>query len=543
MRDFTAIVRRNLGPLPLASEREAEIVTELAEQLEDAYGDALGRGLPEARALAEAVEQFGQWGRVRRAILSAEMGEKIMWPQPSAVSRRGGWAALACVALLCLAPSYRQALRAAPEAWTFSPQPLSEDTLRGAAERGLKDHDASLVAFAALHLRDLQTASRYAEQAVAMDSKLTWIAVRFANPVDSNPTISNPWMERLVAWDADNAVPHLFAAELLYVGSSADGSLDDAAALRLANTTQWGEKMREAFAATRFDNYAQRRFELDRSVLRRLRGTETDALLWYASGLGYVNLSEVSAYAGLITRKFGPEAEQAGHPAEAWGLYWGVARFGERVENGASWEWERAIAAHLEASAYASLAGLADRTGKKDEAAALNLLSQKAERASSETRAAWGEANRTRWALAERPAMLAWVASGLAVLSAIACMAWAALLGFRGEDRVLGGWLSGVALGLSYAPIVLLASSSVMYVAMLPYLRSAEEFATGRELANGLAPFWFSFRMGMSPFNDWRVYSAQLLVPAFFSLAVLISGIAALRWMARHRARQTPQAG
>src|SRR5271170_6166687 len=175
MRDFTAIVRRNLGPLPLAAEREAEIVTELAQQLEDAYGDALGRALPEARALADALNQFGDWEKVRRAILSAELGEKIMWPQPSAVSRRACWAALAIVALLCLVPSYRQALRAAPEAWSLSRQPLSEGTLRAVAERGLREHDASVMAFAALHLQDLAEASRYAEQAVAMNPQFTWI--------------------------------------------------------------------------------------------------------------------------------------------------------------------------------------------------------------------------------------------------------------------------------------------------------------------------------------------------------------------------------
>lgn len=542
MRDFTAIVRRNLGPLPLAAGREAEIVTELAQQLEDAHRDAVGRGLPETRALADALEQFGDWEKVRRAVLSAELGEKIMWPQPSAVSRRLCWAALAIVALLCLVPSYRQALRAAPEAWSFSRQPLSEDTLRGVAERGLKDHDASQVAFAALHLQDLPAASRYADQAVAMDAQFTWIATRFANPVDNNPADRSAWVERLCAWDPDNAVPYLFAAELLYARSPADGSLDDAAALRLSNTTPWGDKMRAAFAAPRFDNYTHQRFELDRSVLRRLQGPETDALLWYASGLGYINLSEASAYAGLITRRFGPQAEQAGRTAEAANLYWSVARFGEHLANGASWEWERVFAANLEASAYASLAGLADRTGKKDEAAALTLLSQRAERARSETQVAWGEANRARWSLAERPAMLAWVASGLALLSAIACLAWAALLGFRSEDRVLGGWLGGAALGLSYAPIVLLGSTAVMYAAMLPYLRSAEEFATGRELSNTLAPFWFSFRTGLSPLNDWRVYSAHLLLPALLSLAVLITGIAALRWIGRTRSPHTPVA-
>jgi len=542
MRDFTAIVHRNLGPLPLAAEREAEILTELAQQLEDAYRDSLGRGLPEARALAEALEQFGDWEKVRRAILSAELGETIMWPQPSAVSRRACWAALAIVALLCLVPSYRQALRAAPEAWSVSRQPLSEGTLRGAAERGLREHDASLVAFAALHLQDRTEANHYAEQAVSMDPKLTWIATRFANPVDSTAQSSKPWMERLAGWDPDNAVPYLFAAELLYARTPADGSLDDSAALRLSSTTPWGEKMRAAFAAPRFDNYSRERFELDRSVLRRLRGIDPDALLWYASGLGYVNLSEVTVYAGLITRELGPNAEQAGRTAEAADLYWSVARFGERLANGASWEWEREIAANLEASAYTSLAGLAGRTGKKDEAAALALLSRRAERARSETQAAWRESSRARWALAERPAMLAWVASGLALLSAIACVAWLALLGFRREDRVLGGWLGSVALGLSYAPIVLLSSIAVMYCAMLPYLRSAEEFATGRELFSTLAPFWISFQIGLDPLSDWRVYSEQLLFPALLSLAVLIVGIAALRWVGRTRAPHAPMA-
>ncbi len=542
MCDFSLIVRRKLGRLPLAPMRAHEISTELAHQLEDQFQDSIERGLPEARALADALEQFGDWEKVRRAILSAELGENIMWPQPSAVSRRASWAALAIVALLCLAPSFRQALRAAPEAWSVSRQPLSDGTLRGMAERGLREHDASLVAFAALHLQDLPAASRYAEQAIAMNPKLTWIATRFANPVDSNPAISKAWVERLTAWDPDNAVPHLFAAELLYARSFADGSLDDAAALRLANSTAWGEKMRAALAAPRFDNYTQRRFELDRSVLRRLRGSETDALLWYASGLGYINLSEVSAYAGLITRKLGPQAEQTGHTAEAADLYWSVARFGEHLAKGSSWEWERVVAAKLESSAYASLAGLATRAGKKDEAAALTLLSQGAERDGAVSQSESNEASRTRWALAERPAMLAWVASGLVLLSAIACLAWAVLLGFRSEDRVLGGWLGGVALGLSYAPIVLVASTTVMYAAMLPYLRSAEEFATGRELANTLAPFWFSFRTELDPLVDWRVYVQHLLLPALFSLAVLITGIAALRWMARHRAGQTPQA-
>jgi hypothetical protein len=535
MRDFSLIVRRKLGRLPLGPARAHEITAELAHQIEDRFQDSIESGLPEARALSDALEQFGDWGKVRRAILSAELGENIMWPQPSAVPRRASWAALAIVALLCLAPSFRQALRAAPEAWRFPQPPLSEDTLRSVAERGLREQDASQVAFAALHMREPAAASHYAEQAVAMDPKLTWIALRFANPVDSDPAISKLWMERLAVWDLDNAVPRLFAAELLYARGPADGSLNDAAALRLANTTAWADRMRAAFAAPRFDNYTQRRFELDRSVLHRIQGTETGALVWYSFGLGFINLSQVKAYAGLVTRRFGPQAEQAGRTAEATELYWSVARFGERMAKGASWVWESSIAADLEASAYASLASLATRAGKKDEAAALTLLSQGAERDGAVTRAEWNDARRARWAVAERPAMVAWFAAGLLLLSLIACLAWAALIGFRSEERMLAGWLGSVALGLSYAPIVVLASAAAMYTAMLPYLHSAQEFKTGRELEYALGAFWDSYwNAGGLPY-EWRVYGQQMFWPVVFSVLILIAGMAALRWVAQRR--------
>jgi hypothetical protein len=386
-----------------------------------------------------------------------------------------------------------------------------------------------------LHLQDRTAASGYAEQAVAMDPKLTWIATRFANPVDNTPADSKVWMERLTTWDPDNSVPFLFAAELLYSRGFADGSLEDAATLRLANTTAWGEKMRAAFAAPRFDNYVQRRFELDRSVLRGLQGTETGALVWYSFGLGFVNLSQVKAYAGLILRKFGPQAEQAGRPAEAAELYWSVARFGDNLAKGASWVGDSSIAAGLEASAYASLASIATRAGRKDEAAALTLLSQAAERTDSQITAEWREASRARWPAAERAAMLAWFASALLLLSALACLAWAAIIGFRSEQRVLGGWLGSAALGLSYAPIVLLASSAVMYTTMLPFLRSAQEFHTGREMEYALGAFWGSYWSGSGLPYEWKVYGHQMLWPVVFSVLILIAGMAALRWAAQRR--------
>src|SRR5271169_1624977 len=98
MRDFPEIVRKRLGRLPLGNERAAEIVSELAHQLEDAYKEALARGVAEPLALAGALEQFDDWKKLRREVLSAERGEKMLWPHPKAMPRAVSWAALAMVA-------------------------------------------------------------------------------------------------------------------------------------------------------------------------------------------------------------------------------------------------------------------------------------------------------------------------------------------------------------------------------------------------------------------------------------------------------------
>src|SRR5689334_4013333 len=66
MRDWNAWVRERLGPLRVRPEREAEIVAELAQQMEEASAD----GRPE-------LEPF-EWARLAREIEAAEKP----WPTP-----------------------------------------------------------------------------------------------------------------------------------------------------------------------------------------------------------------------------------------------------------------------------------------------------------------------------------------------------------------------------------------------------------------------------------------------------------------------------
>jgi predicted permease len=72
MRDWAAYVRQHLPELHVSPEREAEIVRELAGQLEDVYRDAVSAGLGEQEALALVRAQFPDWAALAREIRSAE---------------------------------------------------------------------------------------------------------------------------------------------------------------------------------------------------------------------------------------------------------------------------------------------------------------------------------------------------------------------------------------------------------------------------------------------------------------------------------------
>src|SRR5258707_12735753 len=72
MSDWSAYVRAHLPALHAAPEREAEIVAELAKQLEQAYDDAIAGGATESEALARARAYLGDWDRLARDIEGSE---------------------------------------------------------------------------------------------------------------------------------------------------------------------------------------------------------------------------------------------------------------------------------------------------------------------------------------------------------------------------------------------------------------------------------------------------------------------------------------
>ncbi|MGH9704683.1 MAG: ABC transporter permease, partial [Candidatus Acidiferrales bacterium] len=79
MPEWKKYVREHLPPLGLSGEREAEIREELAQQLEDAYSEAVTGGASEESAAQHAANQIPDWAALAREIREADqpLAEKM----------------------------------------------------------------------------------------------------------------------------------------------------------------------------------------------------------------------------------------------------------------------------------------------------------------------------------------------------------------------------------------------------------------------------------------------------------------------------------
>src|SRR3954469_11247486 len=78
MSDLRQYVRARLPRLGVSPERENEIVSELAQQMEQSYGEAIAAGASEQEAAHRARDQFSDWQALGREIEIAE-GPRARW--------------------------------------------------------------------------------------------------------------------------------------------------------------------------------------------------------------------------------------------------------------------------------------------------------------------------------------------------------------------------------------------------------------------------------------------------------------------------------
>ncbi len=82
MTYWRQFVRDHLPPLNLGGAREAQVIEELAHQLEDCYEDLLARGMGESEARTQAEAQFPEWARLAAEIRAARAPVKEAMPEP-----------------------------------------------------------------------------------------------------------------------------------------------------------------------------------------------------------------------------------------------------------------------------------------------------------------------------------------------------------------------------------------------------------------------------------------------------------------------------
>jgi hypothetical protein len=217
-----------------------------------------------------------------------------------------------------------------------------------------------------------------AGEAVALDPQFTWIypnvylRLRLNDKGLNTPVQARQLMVKLQAWDPDNALPYLHEGEILFFRINASHqppNLDE-----LAKETEWRSVMEKAFAAPRYDSYAQREFDLERSWLIEHNMAKPTTMFLMVANSPIPNLLNIKTYSNLLTQKLGKEAEDTGNLPEAMDYYWKAAHMGEKIRLGGRSLIAELIGINIQKNAYQRLIPVLRRTGHADQAASLQFV-------------------------------------------------------------------------------------------------------------------------------------------------------------------------
>jgi hypothetical protein len=535
MHDWKELVRVRLTPLSLEATRREEIIEELAQQLEEAYHEAVAGGASDSEALHRSLAQFKNWEELRKDVFRAVKAEELpVWQQNGILSPRRPmvWIALVLSFALLGLFGFRQALGTLSVSFAQSPwtnRLLSARSLGKIERQALAQGDSRALAFVALHHPDVNEAAGAAEKAIALDPRLFWISARFAqaDPPESDPA---PWIARLKSWDPDNAFPYLLEADQAFNPRSFGGAWELRGA-RLAPPhasaveSDFRLPMERAFAASRYDTYGAQRFDLDRAVLQQQGWDRPDLLLRSVESQPIPNLQAIRTYVGYLVVDVGETAEKAGHKEEAISQYQAAAQFGARMQQGTSLI-ERLIGMATRQQAYEHLVPVLRQQGRAEEAALLEVSLADIRNALAAERAerGWGEI------AAGRAASLVVFSGVLVVALGLAAVAWlAAVVVLRWKENA-SSLLNRFASVASLAPPVLLLAGLWFYNAYYPFMRHVSQFESGEQLARDLLPFWdnLSWMNGGFGLN-------MLFWPAVWCMAIAVFGVITLHWVAMRR--------
>ncbi len=440
---------------------------------------------------------------------------------------------LAASLLFFLAPVFRQAFQVSlaqwhdvlhvNQRWSGSGPDLELEALARKAEQ---NHDAEALAFVAVRLTSQSENTKLAEEAVKLDSNLTWVYAVVAVQCPWRPEI-DPWIPVLKQWDPQNALPYLIDAERIDVGQVVRegvrrGTEDEFAA--------WQSAMATAFQSQKLDNYFSRFVGLNRRVLLRYHVDDPFQTLG-DEGFGSLpnyDVSDVSRYAKLLLES-GHTLEAQNDRRDASEKYLAVARFGQMMGPTGALFLQRELQ-----DAYQRLGAISLKDGNKEQSVFYDSLADQTDTAHHEAlnslRNQVHGGNVSRW-----NATLV-KASGLALLFLGGLLLTCALGVIARCKSIRLSELRPSSLTLSVglcAGIGALLSSAVLYVSYRPYAEIFRRFIITGDQAN-LAELSSFLRTAQFPLGGRNFLDGWNFVLYFWSVVTLLSVIALLLAVVRH---------
>jgi tetratricopeptide (TPR) repeat protein len=538
VRDWKAIVREKLSPLPLSNERAADVIEEIAQQLESAYDDARRRGATEDEALSQAYEQTGDWEKLRsRVFRSVEGGLLPLWEQRGvfAPRRLPVWIALLATLAFLALPEFRQVVTMLPVPKArleplAARRVVTDADLRRLERSGNKQAYARALAFVALHTDNNDRAVTTAKEAIAVDPQLTWVAASVSHAMEPIPGRDpKPWIDRLKAWDPGNAYPYMLeaSARIAAERGSAVSGLDSA---RFWNAVEadpvWRSAMDKASAATRVDFYWDGEFVLDREVLEEEGFNRPEVLLAARFQEPFPDVAEINSYVGMLLDE-AHSAARSGNADEALEKYWKVVSFSQKV-NAAS-QFPLAYGEYRR-GAFEGMLPLLVKGGRLQEADAVRAILASDDRSAERMTQEYKERERA----SQRSADMVFASALCFEFLALATLVWLLLAAILKWKSGFSRDLNWMASGLCFAPPALALASVALFLSYFPYARSIGAITSERDLVTMYVPLVVRFSTVVTN-PAAETWIARMFWPSLWCIALGISGAFLVRWQ-RQRA-------
>ena len=465
---------------------------------------------------------------------------------------------LAAAGLILLHPDVRSCIRMSVRSMStgyrdFAWQPLRWNSVKRLCKEAEKNRDPKLLALLALLSTDNAERLRLSDEAIRGDASLTWLDYELGatgpwGPDDSHTfhTLAPERMARLRKWDPDNTMPRELAAQIAAYRAGAQwGSISwpnqtgkyglgiDGSEDQPPPDSKWLAAMDEVFSSAKYDNYSTQQFELVRYATDKYRVRDPDIALYVLVRRRIPNLLSLRSYNNwLLSQSL--RKEKIGDTAGALADARKALQFAQRMSLGQKTTIEALMAGTLGIAACKRLQPLLENHGHAEEASlvAFQMASWNAD--IERIRFTNRSQGRVGQEAAEWASMTILMAMILILLAGLASFVGALVLWLkrtsaeaRSRPLVLSSW------ALDAAPIVLLGTCSIVYLAYQPFAQAYSAYFSAEQPVGNFEGLYaagsvthvlpYSVTRVATPVLFWTVTTVALSLLAAFLLVRMVA--------------------